>query len=502
MNRLLAFLALLLLAACDGLAPPPEAPAAGPVTVTAPAGAPAPAPDLRVITVLYTNDEHGWMEGVSAGRGAANLLGVWRADEGYTPGGPFLLLSGGDMWTGPAISTWFDGESMAEVMNAMAYDGAAVGNHEFDFGLDTLRRRAAQSDFPFLSANIREKANGAVPADAGFVSSVVLERNGITVGLIGLTTLSTPRTTNPVNVAAFDFVAYESALREVVPAVQAAGAELILVPAHVCESELVALAERIGDLGVHMLGGGHCNELFAREVNGIVLIGGGYHLTSYARATFTVDVGQGAVVDRGFGVGFNRDGAAEPGVAAIVDRWRDEADAELEQPIGYSQLGIERRSAAMETLITGAWLWGYPGADVAFTNRGGIRASLPRGELSLSDVVGVMPFDNVIIALQLPGDALIDLTRRDSLTFGGLRRAGGQWVLARTGEPVDPGTTYTVLTNDFLYAGGDGLDQLARLDPAGYNTGIDWRQPVIDWILAQESTADRPLEPALDALGE
>lgn len=123
------------------------------------------------------------------------------------------------MWTGPAISTWFQGQSMAEVMNAMGYDAAAVGNHEFDFGLEMLKARAAESEFPFLSANIRYKADGTTPV--AIRPYTIITVNEIQVGIIGLTTRSTPTTTNPVNVAQFDFVDYETALREVVPQVKA-----------------------------------------------------------------------------------------------------------------------------------------------------------------------------------------------------------------------------------------------------------------------------------------
>ena len=113
--------------------------------------------NIRELTVLYSNDEHGWMEGVEPGRGAANLLGLWREKEGYSEDGPFLLLSGGDHWTGPAISTWFEGEGMVEVMNTMGYDATAIGNHEFDFGLDNLELRIQQANFPYLAANIQWK---------------------------------------------------------------------------------------------------------------------------------------------------------------------------------------------------------------------------------------------------------------------------------------------------------------------------------------------------------
>ena len=123
----------------------------------------------RRLTVFYTNDEHGWMEGMEAGRGAANLLGLWR-EAGYEESGPYLVVSGGDMWTGPAISTWFEGESMAEVLNAMDYSAAAVGNHEFDFGLEALRARAFESEFPFLSANVRNE-EGQTPQEWGLSRS-------------------------------------------------------------------------------------------------------------------------------------------------------------------------------------------------------------------------------------------------------------------------------------------------------------------------------------------
>jgi len=112
------------------------------------------------LTILYTNDEHGWMEPTERYGGAAGMMGLWKEKEGYTEDGPFLVLSGGDMWTGPAISTWTHGESMTAVLNAMGYDAAAIGNHEFDWKIDGIKERANQAEFPFLSANIKEKETG------------------------------------------------------------------------------------------------------------------------------------------------------------------------------------------------------------------------------------------------------------------------------------------------------------------------------------------------------
>ncbi|VAW34288.1 hypothetical protein MNBD_CHLOROFLEXI01-3873 [hydrothermal vent metagenome] len=455
---------------------------------------------VREITILYTNDEHGWMVGQEEGANAANLMGLWRTAEQYQPDGNFLLLSGGDMWTGPAISTWFQGQSMVEVMNGMGYDAAAIGNHEFDFGLETLQTRAAESNFPFLSANIRYKSDGTTPQDLGIWPYVILTVNDIQVGIIGLTTTDTPTTTTPANVTEFDFIDYETALRDVVPQVKAEGAEMIVVPGHICQRELERLAVDVADLDIQLLGGGHCNELFATEVNEIVLLEGGDALASYAYATFLFDTDSDMVVSVEYGVRNNQGGTADPDIETIVMRWQEEADVELNRTIGYSEQGLARRSEGMQALITEAWLWAYPTADVAITNLGGMRADLPLGEITLADIVGVMPFENVIVELFVTGEQLESILGQNSAAAGGVYRENFRWHLKETGEELDPDAFYSVLVNDFMYAGGDEYAALAIFDPDGYDTAINWRQPVIDWIMVQDSSPENPIDSAWEAL--
>lgn len=462
--------------------------------------APAESNTIRELTILYTNDEHGWMLGTEDGAGAANLLGLWQEIEGYQQGNNAILLSGGDMWTGPAISTWFDGESMAQVMNQMGYTAAAVGNHEFDFGLDVLRLRAAESTFPFLSANIRNKSDGTIPTDLGIEPYTITTVNDVVVGIIGLTTITTPVTTNPVNVAAFDFIDYETALREIVPEVQAAGAELILVPGHICQHEVDALVQRIADLGIHMLGGGHCNELFATETNGTILLEGGANMQSYAWARLQFDIESDVIVDADYGVARNMQGMADDNLAMLIDGWETAASEELNVVIGYTD-GIERRSQEMQDLTTYAWLAGYPTADVAVTNLGGMRAAFEPGEITLGDIITVMPFNNVLIDVTMTGEQLRQFIQiADNDAIAGIGRVNGALTMLKTGEPLDREATYSVLVNDFMYAGGDNYTVLAVFDPDAYNTAVDWRQPVIDWISAQDSTPERPIDVALQQL--
>jgi 5'-nucleotidase/UDP-sugar diphosphatase len=462
------------------------------------------ADQIRRLTIFYTNDEHGWMEGMQAGQGAANLAGLWEGIEKEKPDSSYIILSGGDNWTGPAISTWFDGESMVQVMNDMGYAASVIGNHEFDFGLDNLKARLAQARFPYLSANIHYKKDGSTPVDLGIQPYALLNVYGLKIGLIGLTTTSTPYTTNPLNVSQFDFDDYEQALRQIVPEVRASGADIILVPSHICLDELDRLADQVQDLNISMFGAGHCNELSASQVHNSLILAGGYHFTSYAYATFDVDPQTHSILSTGYGTSPNDGGLPDPQIAKDVAQWHSKTEAELSTPIGYLKHKIIQQSQDMQTLTTETWLLGYPTADIALTNLGGMRAPIPAGEITMADIVGMMPFDDMLVDVRLTGEQLLKVLSRagTSPAIGGMHWQAGAWVLNKTGQPLQATTTYSVLVNDFMYAGGDNYNLLAEYDPQAYNTAIDWRQPVIDWILAQNSSKEQPLDDAIALLGK
>lgn len=456
-----------------------------------------PAQTLRHLIILYTSDEHGWLEPTEESGGAAGLVGLWREKEGYTPAGPYLVLSGGDMWTGPAVSSWFKGESMVEVMNAMGYHAAALGNHDFDFGLDVLRQRAGEMAFPLLSANVRDRVTGQAPD--GIAPYAVREVGGIRVGLIGLTTLLTPEITFPDHVAGLDFVPYAEALKAIVPQVKAEGARLLIVVGHICPQEMAALVPTAQELGIAVIGGGHCHTRVGQVKGGVALISGGENLEAYARADLTFDLAADRLVDvQAYTRGNPAGGASDLTVAAVVDRWRARADAALSDVIGYTEKGIAQHSGAMFSMITDAWLWAYP-ADVALTNLGGVRQALPAGEITRDDIVGVMPFNNTLVHVRLTGRQLIENIQCCGPAVGGMTTVGG-YRLA-DGTPIDPESTFDVLVNDFIYAGGDGF-KLKTYDPDAYQTGIDWRQPVIDWIKSLQTSAQNPLDPYLNTAPE
>ena len=450
--------------------------------------------DIRELTVLYSNDEHGWMEGTEAGRGAANLLGLWREKEGYTDDGPFLLLSGGDHWTGPAISTWFEGEGMVEVMNTMGYDATAIGNHEFDFGLDNLEQRIRQANFPYLAANIQWKASESLPSELGILAYTVTEVNDLTVGIIGLSTTNTPSTTNPINIVDLSFLEYEPVLRETVAQLQAADPDLIFVVAHVCMPALRPLAAAVADLNISLMGGGHCNQLVAERVGETILLESDGHFRNYARAHFEYDIGRDALLGSSFSTEENRAGSSDEAVERLVSKWRAATEAELSAELGFSSREYLRSDDRLQRVVVQSWLEIDNNADIAINNLAALRASLPAGELTLADVVGLLPFENTIVAAELSGGEILQvLAGGDNSFVVGLIRTENDWRLSKTGRLIDVNQIYRVLVNSFMYEGGAGFESIAEFDADGFDTAIHYRQPLVDWLLRQESSESLPL---------
>jgi 5'-nucleotidase / UDP-sugar diphosphatase len=453
-----------------------------------------PSSAVRELTVLYSNDEHGWMEGRGPGTGAANLIGLWREREGYAEDGPFLLLSGGDHWTGPAISTWFEGEGMVEVMNEMGYDATAIGNHEFDFGLDNLIERIDQANFPYLAANIQWRENESLPVELGILDYSIVEVNDISIGIIGLSTVDTPDTTNPINVADLAFLDYEPVLRETVAKLGESDTDLIFVVAHVCMAALRPLAAAVSDLNISLMGGGHCNELVAERVGETILLETNGHLRSYGRAHFEYDLVTETLLTSSFSAEQNEAGESDSSVAQIVAGWRAETEAQLSSVLGFLASEYLANDDRLQRAVAQSWLAIDSAADIAINNRLALRAPLPRGEVTLADVVGLLPFENTIYAVQLSGAEIFQILAEGQRPFvEGLVRTENDWLLAKTGRLVDATETYRVLINSFMYDGGAGYDAIAEFDPEGFDTEIHYRQPLVDWLLQQNSSASQAI---------
>lgn len=471
------------------------------------------------IIILHTSDEHGWLdayapEGATKVRGGvANLLGLWRAEE-HLLDGSHVVLSGGDNLSGPAVSTWFRGEPAVEAMNLVGYQASVIGNHEFDFGVDGLRDRITQARCPYLGANIIDESTGAIADFA--LPHVMIPHRGVNVGVIGVTTPDTATDAHPLKIAGLRFEDIATTLKEHVPVVRDEGADVVVVLAHACCPELEDAAEGLG-VDVDLMFGAHCHRRSRTEVEGIPIICSGSYWRYYSRVELTYNRVSGEVESYEASVpevAYEIDDepiAADPELQLVVDGWTQRAREELGAPVGYGTAEIENASWTMANWITDSWLWAFPEADIAIEIFGGMRQSIPAGSFTEYEVVGMLPFDNVIYQVELTGAQVIANLDRATTdcqfrtacypAVAGIRYVRDNDVFRVTlpdGTPLDPEGMYRVLVNDFLYYGGVNYDLMDHEAPI-VDTGTFTRQPVMEYTRALETSAGNPLESLLDA---
>jgi 2',3'-cyclic-nucleotide 2'-phosphodiesterase (5'-nucleotidase family) len=387
----------------------------------------------------------------------------------------------------------------------MGYDAAALGNHEFDFGQKVIRANAAAASFPILSANATVVKTGRLPDFC--TPYIIREVNGVRVAVIGLTTQITPNIVTPKYVEGLAFTDYEEAIRNAAAQARAEGAELPIVISHVCPDELQKLIPWASELSIPLLAGGHCHsQLENFEEEGVRIIGAGAHWQSFAQIDIAFDTGTGQVLETQaelvpieYPVGKNPY-SPDPEIQAIVAEWSARVEKELGEVIGYSGTGIGK-DWPLYNLLLDAWLWEFPEADIAISNLGGYRETLPPGDITRADIVAALPFDNTIIDVELSGKQV----KENLLCCGGAvagltyRRSGNQIrANLKDGSDLLSEATYRVLVNSFIYDGGSGY-LFSDQNPNGYDTGIHWRDPIINWILSRQTSRERPLEMFLDS---
>lgn len=161
-------------------------------------------PPTQYLTVLHTNDNHGrfWHneKGEYGMAARKTLIDSLRA-EAKSKGHAVILLSGGDINTGIPESDLQHAEPDFKGMSLLGYDAMALGNHEFDNPIKILNKQQQWATFPLLSANIFDKSTG----EHAFESYKILEKNGLKIAVIGLTTTDTAKIGNPQYIGHLEF---------------------------------------------------------------------------------------------------------------------------------------------------------------------------------------------------------------------------------------------------------------------------------------------------------
>ena len=442
-------------------------------------------PEIVAIDILTTNDFHGALVEAGKNPGAAKFGAFLLQQRAKNPYGS-IFVSAGDMFQGSPDSNLLYGKTVVEVLNALQMDAMTLGNHEFDWGLDKLAARVAESRFPYVSANVREKdGQGRLSFVKPFV---MLERLGVKIAVIGIVTPETAYTTGPKIVAPFEFRDPATVVRELLPQVRRLGADIVVVLSHLA-SEQDAAGQVSGDAavlaatvpGIDALVSGHSHKLVAGKVNGVPVVQAYYFGRALGKISLVYSKREQKVLlssVQSLEVP-TKAVNADPAVQAIVDR----SQAAI-IPVKNVVLGRTVRDLShdrYELSILGQWssdvLRQRAAADIALQNGGGLRTSIPAGAITMGNLYEVMPFDNTLVTMDLTGEQVLQALnhgingKAGTVQFSGLqltidssRPYGSQLVEVRLsdGRLLDPAATYKIVTNDFMASGGDEFTMLKQ----------------------------------------
>ena len=442
--------------------------------------------DAQHLIVLHTNDVHGqclprpatWLdaEGVTSGgleRLAAEVARI-RA-EAAASGAEVLVLDAGDWFQGTPEGSVQGGAPFVECLARIGYDAMAIGNHEFDLGVEHAAHLIEGTGVPAVCANVFERdLEGGWRRPSWAVPFRMVERAGLDVAVVGMVSPETPSITHrSARELRFDDPAETlTAVRAELPP----ETDLVIALTHDGVESDLELARAHPDLP--LIVGGHSHSFLRTGLRQgeTWIVQAGHKASCLGRVDLWLDSATGAV---------------ERSSARLIDLY-EEHDPALVAPelrervaelvaMGEAAMGLVvgelvdggPEMGAFRSLPLGNWMADSmrrtTGADLGLHNRGGIRKRLQVGPLTRRDLFEVMPFDNTVVSLELTGAqveaflrANLDGRRKTSLEVSGmlvqLELADGVARFVRAwvdGRPIDPERTYRLATNSFLAEGGD-----------------------------------------------
>lgn len=470
------------------------------------------------LTVLHTNDHHGrfWKNGDGEyGMAARKTLIDQIRGEVAQSGGHSLLLDGGDVNTGVPESDLQDAVPDFKGMNMLGYDAMAVGNHEFDKPLSTLKMQRELVKFPMLAANIYEGGKRM------FEPYKVFNLGGLRVGVMGLTTEDTPKMVLPDNVKNIQFRGVIAEARSVVPELRSK-ADIVIAATHMGHYEDgkhgtqaegdVEMARAVK--GIDLVVGGHTQNpacMKAENVldrayvpgtacqpdrqNGAWIVqahewgkylgradfayrNGVFTLLKYQLIPVNLMKSVRAADGKTTKSPYTQLIAEDPAMLAMLQPYQEFGQQKLLVEIGATDERIEgdravvRSKPASMGVLIGRALMDKTKADFAVVNAGGVRDSFAPGKLTYKDVLKVQPFGNTTVTVDLTGKEVMDYLNAVAKMSAGsgafgqfagidLVITGGNVTSATVkGAPLDPGKTYRMAINNFIAAGGDGYPKM------------------------------------------
>ncbi|WP_421857250.1 5'-nucleotidase C-terminal domain-containing protein [Oricola sp.] len=429
-----------------------------------------------------------------------------------------VVLDAGDQYQGSLFYTTYKGDSEAEFMEKIGFDVMAVGNHEFDDGDEGLAKLADNVSFPVISGNIDVSQSNVL---AGKIDNhVVLEVGGEKIGIVSALAVDTTETSSPSDAVVFSNEI--EALKADVAALEAEGITKIIALNHVGVNKDMAIAEAVA--GLDAVVGGHSHTKFSNTEEGAMayptMVGDVPVVQAYAYSkyvghlTLVFDDAGKVTSATGDTVILDASVAEDQEIVARVAELGAPIEELKGKVIGSSSDNIEgsrdvcrAMECSMGNLVADAMLERVKeqGIQIAIQNGGGLRASIDAGEVTMGEVLTVLPFQNTLATFQLKGaDVLAALENGVSQIEDGAGRfpqvAGMKYTFDAAAEPgsrisdvmvadsdggfapLDAAATYGVVSNNYMRGGGDGYKMFATNGMNAYDYGPGLEQVVADYV--------------------
>jgi 2',3'-cyclic-nucleotide 2'-phosphodiesterase/3'-nucleotidase/5'-nucleotidase len=478
--------------------------------------------DTIILRILATNDLHGqtdprvwsWSNERPLG-GLATLKTLMDSLAADCGGCPVLRLDGGDEFQGTLSSNITYGRPVVEAFNRIGLNAAVVGNHDLDWGVDSLQKRIAESRYPWLAANILDSATGRRPD--WIKGWTMLQAGPRKVAVIGYAHPATPRMTFRAAVAGLKFVDGPEPVRAAIREAREQKADLIVLLAHYggdcresCSGELFRLVDSLGPGQLDAVIGGHSHQtVYGVSSTGVPVLQGG----SSGRAVARIDLVRTVVGAREARTAIDTAWAdrirPDKGVDSLLARYRPAVDSLARRRIANLALPMNRSGTEfpLGRLIADANRNALR-TDIAIVNNGGIRRDLPAGQLEFGVAYELLPFGNRLVKVTLPGSAVKQLL--ENLVAAGSPRAHISGITVRydstarrgdrirdvrfaDGSKLADRKEYTLSVPDFLAQGAEEFAVLTRYpqDPVGL---LD-----LDAFTGYLRRMPQPVQPPVDA---
>ena len=451
--------------------------------------------DTVLLRVLATTDLHGSLlpktdsKGLRTG-GLAALKGLMDSLDAEC-GCPVLRLDAGDQMQGTFLSNVTAGRSMIEALNHLDLTAAAIGNHEFDWSVDTLRRRMAESQYSWLAANVFDSASGRRPD--WITPYRMVSAGDLKVAIVGYITAEAKEAIKAEWTAGLRFGEGVLPIGDVLAEVRALRPDVTIVLAHagaecigaVCTGEMIRFADAVESKTIDLIVAGHTHELVNTRIAGVPVVEAGVGGRALAVADLVKTAAGGREVRTRLEPVTPDSIRQDSVVAALVERYRLSAESATKRVVASIKLPLSRTGSQypLGRMIAEARR-NVLRADVGLVGNGGIRGDLPAGAVTYGQLYEVQPFQNTLVRLTLTGRQLRQILEhalggRDSPSAhiaGAVvrydpRRAPGQRVREVTvqGRRLRHDAGYTLAVDDFLAGGGDGYNMLIGLpaEPGG-----------------------------------